>query len=468
MASMTRIPAKIFWEVPNSMAINNYFCLDKILGELTCSTCYFQCYGRTKMVKHIEDKHRENDVNDVMDVQAPGQSPKVIVEKINPNLDLSMDNLNLRLDEDFVAENQTVGDSSTLVDQPMQNPDPESNHVYVDNVPFEEMDVTPDNDQDSVDSEAETDCGTELNDDSGTEPNSVFESGCSGNTGLLGTENKSGVEQSSESESWTSRIAGYPAAGNGGVLHETIQLMSETESGTERNHISGFENIDKSETDPNSKPETTFSRVTRTTRTSACSEAKTKFGTGQNYESRTEKNSEFESGFSPAGVVHEISEQEIQNHNSSDNLDNSITPNNLSNLKSYHIEDPVFGELVCDFCLYTNFSKRVMINHLKKKHNWVEPLVVKTNDAFEAPIIEVPAPISPIHEKHVTFSDEDTIITDDDIVITEYSKADQFDFTNAETEAVESNVQPLAKKKPFIYDGSEIINKILNAGMAEP
>ena len=92
----------------------------------------------------------------------------------------------------------------------------------------------------------------------------------------------------------------------------------------------------------------------------------------------------------------------------------SSTPEKLDNNLSFHCKDLVLGELICDYCSYTNFSKRAMINHLKKKHQWTEPTFVKVaeEDIIEAPIIEIPSAISPAHEKHVTFAKEDTIITD--------------------------------------------------------
>ena len=36
------------------------FFKDPILGELTCQTCQYQCYGSTKMLKHIKRKHFVN------------------------------------------------------------------------------------------------------------------------------------------------------------------------------------------------------------------------------------------------------------------------------------------------------------------------------------------------------------------------------------------------------------------------
>ena len=36
------------------------FFKDPILGELTCQTCRYQCYGSTKMLKHIKTKHFVN------------------------------------------------------------------------------------------------------------------------------------------------------------------------------------------------------------------------------------------------------------------------------------------------------------------------------------------------------------------------------------------------------------------------
>ena len=54
----------------------------------------------------------------------------------------------------------------------------------------------------------------------------------------------------------------------------------------------------------------------------------------------------------------------------------SSTPDKLGNNLSFHCKDLVLGELFCDYCSYTNFSKRRMINHLKKKHQWTEPTFV--------------------------------------------------------------------------------------------
>ena len=54
----------------------------------------------------------------------------------------------------------------------------------------------------------------------------------------------------------------------------------------------------------------------------------------------------------------------------------SSTPDKLGNNLSFHCKDLVLGKLFCDYCSYTNFSKRRMINHLKKKHQWTEPTFV--------------------------------------------------------------------------------------------
>merc|ERR1719231_628943 len=114
----------------------------------------------------------------------------------------------------------------------------------------------------------------------------------------------------------------------------------------------------------------------------------------------------------------------------------SSTPDQPDNTLSFHCKDLVLGELICDYCLYTNFSKSTMIRHLKKKHQWTEPIVVKVADED---IIE-----APIHEKHVTFADQDTIITD-------------FSLDSTPTS---STFKTVTKKKPFIYDGSDILNKL--------
>ena len=126
----------------------------------------------------------------------------------------------------------------------------------------------------------------------------------------------------------------------------------------------------------------------------------------------------------------------------------SSTPDKLGNNLSFHCKDLVLGELICDYCSYTNFSKRRMINHLKKKHQWTEPTFVKVaeEDIIEAPIIEIPSAISPIHEKHVTFAEEDTIITD----------------FSLDTTPTSSTFKTVTKKKPFIYDGSDILNKLFS------
>ena len=183
------------------------------------------------------------------------------------------------------------------------------------------------------------------------------------------------------------------------------------------------------------------------------------------------------SDYSPAEAMEEISENESDYPNSIFNSSNNNSPKIPSNQLSYHCKDPIFGELICDFCHYTNFGKRAMLNHLKKKHDWKSDqtmIIDKNTEIIEGPTIEIPAAISPIHEKHVSFAEKDTIINDfskptaispnrekhvsfaeEDTIITDYSKPDDFEWAN-ERKSVGNGT----KKKPFIYDGTDIINKI--------
>ena len=51
-------PTKSFWNLTkNNNSGKGFFKSDPILGELTCETCLYQCYGATKMKKHIKINH---------------------------------------------------------------------------------------------------------------------------------------------------------------------------------------------------------------------------------------------------------------------------------------------------------------------------------------------------------------------------------------------------------------------------
>ncbi len=54
------LPSKNFWNHrfgSEESNLKNYFCADTIFGELTCSTCAYQVFGKKKMEDHIQQKH---------------------------------------------------------------------------------------------------------------------------------------------------------------------------------------------------------------------------------------------------------------------------------------------------------------------------------------------------------------------------------------------------------------------------
>ena len=393
MANMSiemRAPSKLFWQVPFGKLINNnYVCLDQVLGELTCSTCYYQCYGRKRMERHIVEKHSSEE-----DSNANEQElwPKVIVEDIGAkpkNLPTSTDDFNENVrkyaaDLGFYVQNRSN-------DQPehMEHPD----------IIINDMEPSPNTDADIID-------------------------------------------QSSKDQE-----------------HAEVTLEP---TGDSSMNIPNEDNLSFKLSETNSlsldfaADDVTFS----TTNSETSGDCHVNPDSYQDYSWRTIRSSETSSlisnsnftDFTISTILEEKPRSEIESQTPDSPMEpntdqpKSSTPDQPDNTLSFHCKDLVLGELICDYCLYTNFSKSTMIRHLKKKHQWTEPIVVKVadEDIIEAPIIEIPSAISPIHEKHVTFADQDTIITD-------------FSLDSTPTT---STFKTVTKKKPFIYDGSDILNKL--------
>ena len=153
----------------------------------------------------------------------------------------------------------------------------------------------------------------------------------------------------------------------------------------------------------------------------------------------------------------ESEKMEVEVSNSSvmmeqpDQSESSYVPDITS---SFHCRDPVLGELICDYCHYTSFNKSTMIKHLKNKHETTTittPEVAVSSSVDEA-VFEVPPAISPIPEKHVTFAEDDTIIPDFSL-----------DISDDDNPSTSSDFKPVVvekTKKPFIYDGSDILEKL--------
>ena len=56
-----KLPSKFFWVQSEPTNQAGYIKFDNILGELTCVSCTYQCYGHNKMKRHILFKH--SDIN---------------------------------------------------------------------------------------------------------------------------------------------------------------------------------------------------------------------------------------------------------------------------------------------------------------------------------------------------------------------------------------------------------------------
>merc|ERR1711953_1201875 len=74
------------------------FFKDPILGELTCQTCQYQCYGSTKMLKHIKNKHLV-----ISNFESSSRNPEDYQNNSN------------------VTENESKNDSTSNVDEQINN-----------------------------------------------------------------------------------------------------------------------------------------------------------------------------------------------------------------------------------------------------------------------------------------------------------------------------------------------------------
>merc|ERR1712226_663482 len=74
------------------------FFKDPILGELTCQTCQYQCYGSTKMLKHIKNKHLV-----ISNFESSSRNPEDYQNNSN------------------VSENESKNDSTSNVDEQINN-----------------------------------------------------------------------------------------------------------------------------------------------------------------------------------------------------------------------------------------------------------------------------------------------------------------------------------------------------------
>ena len=434
MANMSiemRAPSKLFWQVPFGKLINNnYVCLDQVLGELTCSTCYYQCYGRKRMERHIVEKHSSEE-----DSNANEQElwPKVIVEDIGAtpkNLPTSTDDFNENVrkyaaDLGFYVQNRSN-------DQPehMEHPD----------IIINDMEPSPNTDPDIIDQSSKDQEHAEVT----LEPtgDSVVNIPNEDNLSFkLSETNSLSLDFAADDVTFSttnSETSGDCHANPDSTQDNSWRTIrsSETSSLISNSNFTDFTISTILEEKPRSEIESQTPDSPMEPNTD-----QPKSSTEDNWTTvRSSETSSLIAKFTPEDVSMDTSEE------SGMDQPKSSTPDQPDNTLSFHCKDLVLGELICDYCLYTNFSKSTMIRHLKKKHQWTEPIVVKVADEaiIEAPIIEIPSAISPIHEKHVTFADQDTIITD-------------FSLDSTPTS---STFKTVTKKKPFIYDGSDILNKL--------
>ena len=57
MEALKNEPSKFFWYKTEYATDVGFLQFDAVLRELTCITCFYQCYGQNKMMKHIMYKH---------------------------------------------------------------------------------------------------------------------------------------------------------------------------------------------------------------------------------------------------------------------------------------------------------------------------------------------------------------------------------------------------------------------------
>jgi len=90
------------------------FFKDPILGELTCQTCQYQCYGSTKMLKHIKTKHLV-----ISNFESSSRNPEEMVNVIGgmSSNDESEDYQN----NSKVSENESKNDSTSNFDEQINN-----------------------------------------------------------------------------------------------------------------------------------------------------------------------------------------------------------------------------------------------------------------------------------------------------------------------------------------------------------
>merc|ERR1712038_1664113 len=90
------------------------FFKDPILGELTCQTCQYQCYGSTKMLKHIKTNHLV-----ISNFESSSRNPEEMVNVIGgmSSNDESEDYQN----NSKVSENESKNDSTSNVDEQINN-----------------------------------------------------------------------------------------------------------------------------------------------------------------------------------------------------------------------------------------------------------------------------------------------------------------------------------------------------------
>jgi len=424
MANMAiKTPSKLFWQVPfGKMINNNYVCLDRVLGELTCSTCYYQCYGRKRMERHIVEKHSCQEESHATEVQE--YWPKVIVENIGASpkkRHTSNDDFNEAVrkyasDLGFYVANRSDDDQP----EHMEHPD-----IIINDM---EPNVDPDViDQSSKDQEHAEVKSEPTGDSIMNIPNEDNRSFKLSDTSSLSLDFAADDVTFSSSNSETS--GDCHANSDNSQEWQTIR-SSETSSLITNGNFTDF----------------TIGTILEE-KTSQTPDSPMEPNTDQP-ESSTKDNWTTVRSSKRSSLIAKISPDDVGMESSEESGLQSSTPEKVDNNLSFHCKDLVLGELICDYCSYTNFSKRAMINHLKKKHQWTEPTFVKVaeEDIIEAPIIEIPSAISPIHEKHVTFAEEDTIITD----------------FSLDTTPTSSTFKTVTKKKPFIYDGSDILNKLFS------
>ena len=71
----------------------------------------------------------------------------------------------------------------------------------------------------------------------------------------------------------------------------------------------------------------------------------------------------------PADIDHDDAKKTKKNAMTAASFSRTVRP-------YYHCNNVVLGELTCDICFYTAFQKRVMLNHIQKKHQTDETVGV--------------------------------------------------------------------------------------------